>query len=431
MRPSPPSAAPAGRSRARTSDRRLAPWVVALAAGLLTGCFASDSELCASSDDCRAEQLCQLGTCFAACSSDSACASDQRCVDGLCLDAERCITNADCAFGTVCEDRLCRSQQPECSRDTECPPGTLCIEGACLVDPQGQLECVTPDDCAPDQDCVNNRCLDGDLDGGAPDAGADVATDPDPADVDVSDVTPDGTPDGNADAEPDTADTVECVFNGDCPGGELCVDGVCRPPSTDAGTDAEPDVATCGAYLDECSAASQCCSDLCVPDFAGAASGFCTQDCSSWGACNPTGTDGSRACLPVDDGGATRNVCVGSDWDRDCASAGACLAGICLRTASTSSCSWTCDAAADCPDGAACGLVGFAGDVVQQVCTPIGNPCISEAQCLSGTCLTDDGGGLGYCSTFCDPRGTADCPAGFACSAPDPLQPSLYVCVLP
>lgn len=269
-----------------------------------------------------------------------------------------------------------------------------------------ELECITRADCPTNASCVNNRCL-RETDAGADttvDTTPDTAADTSPADTELPDTTP-------ADTETDPgADSAE---------------------ATDTSTSEDADIApVCGQFDASCSRGSDCCSGLCIPTALGATTGFCTENCAAYGDCNPTGRRGEFACLPVDDAGATRRVCLPSDFDGRCDSSTDCLGGICLRTASASSCSWECRSSEDCPDGTACGLLDFGGGDLRFTCAPVGGPCLTQDNCLSQTCLTPDSGGIGYCSLFCR-SGRNDCPASWRCSAVDPTLPDVSVCALP
>ena len=275
------------------------------------------------------------------------------------------------------------------------------------------LECVTQADCASGASCINNRCVrdTGSDSGGQPDTAPDTSSsdtepqDTEPADTTVADTAPDTEP---ADTTPDTAP-----------------DGADDTAPSDADT-----TPACGAFDATCSRASDCCSGFCVPNGIGATTGFCTDSCNSYADCNPTGRRGDFSCLPVDDGGALRRVCLPSDFGTRCDASTDCLGGICLRTAAASSCSWECRSGADCPDGTACGLLDFGGGDLRYTCAPIGGGCLTQNDCLSQTCLTPDTGGIGYCSLFCRAGGD-DCPATWSCSAVDPTLPDLSVCALP
>lgn len=413
-------------------SRLLSAAAIILSAGLLAvACAAGGGEAeCTSSSDCAAEQRCQLGTCFDECTSDRECTDRNRCSGGLCIEAIRCASQDDCFFGTVCEDGYCYSQTPECNRDSDCPPGLRCTQGACLQVGPG-LECLTPADCESDERCVDNECVAE----SSPDAGDD-ATDAAPTDAGDDDTGPEDTgaedtaPDDVADVRDVVSDTGRaCRLSGDCAIGELCVDGFCATPGTDTGTtDAGPDAPVCTEFREGCERASQCCSGYCLGV---AEDGTCSERCSSYEDCNPIGARDDWFCASVPDGGSTVNICAPSDYERACVSADRCLGGVCLRVPSDSGCSWQCDDTSDCPPGAGCGEVPFAGGSVLRVCTPIGATCFVPNDCLSQTCLTDGPGTAGYCSTFCDPRTPAPCPAGWSCTAPDAENPGLFVCVLP
>ena len=199
-------------------------------------------------------------------------------------------------------------------------------------------------------------------------------------------------------------------------------------PEPDADADepdlrSEPDVDECegrddGLYKDSCDEASDCCNGLCLgrPDVG---LGFCTMGCASYADCNPVGLGGAPFfCTNAGDAGF---LCAPSDFDSTCEAPTDCLGQVCLLGAGISSCSWQCATGADCPSGAACGMVGFddgeGGFFPLRVCTQVGNPCLDFSNCLSGTCLTPDTGGLGYCSTFCSASDADSCPTGFTCAA--------------
>jgi hypothetical protein len=408
--------------------------VVVLGVGFLAGCSAdSEANRCATPADCLGGQLCQAGTCFDACIDDSDCGPNQRCAaGGLCIAAERCDSPDDCPDGTTCDDRVCRTQTPECSRDVDCPPNFECRDGACW--PRGGLECITRDDCAPGESCVDNLCVgaepsDAGVDAGASDGGRDTGpSDTGPSDTGRTDTGRADTGAGDTNEDPDTGGgEIACTFTSDCPDGQLCIDRVCRDPGAEPDTGGE-DAGSCVDFDDACDTADDCCSGLCLDDDGIEENGgICSRACTTWASCNPPGVRNPWWCAEVE---ATR-VCAPSDWDRACGSAAECLGGICLRVPGDSSCAWRCDRSSDCPPDAMCGLVPFDDGTSARVCTPIGGRCIDQNDCLSQTCLTPDGGGLGYCSSFCDGADPGACPSGWSCTAPDPTQPALTVCTLP
>ncbi len=401
----------------------------AIVVAALAGCSAeAEPTRCEASADCDPGQLCQLGACFDACASQRDCETGRTCVAGVCAAAERCSGDSACASGYVCEAGWCVAQQAECSRSSECPPGFVCVEGGCrLGDADAGLECFTRDDCDDGEACVDNVCMAREADAGA-DAVVDTDEDPDPIDV-VDEPAP---PDVGVDTTPEVGpDTGVCSFSSDCPDGYICDEFVCVPDRPDTGVPdtGGPDVPACGTFDATCDSPDDCCSGLCVPDAVGSSSGFCTDTCSSWSDCNPAGRRDEFACLTVDDGGSGIDVCVPSDYESRCDSVADCLGGICLRTPSESACTWECDSGADCPDGSACGLLEFAGGDVRFVCAPIGDPCFTQDNCLSQTCLTPDTGGVGMCSVLC--RADRDpCPSPWRCAEVDPTLPGVTVCTL-
>lgn len=414
-----------------TSVRRILLAPVALLAAL-AGCSAdSEPTRCDESADCAPGQLCQLGACFDACNSQRDCETGRTCIAGVCAAADRCGSEGACADGFVCEAGWCVAQQAECTRSSECPPGFTCIDGGCRIgaDDAG-LDCITRDDCAADEACVDNVCTPRATDAGTDTPGEDTEP-PDTGVADVVDEPP--APDAGPDVGVDTPgeDTGACSFTSDCPDGFICDEFVCVPEGEDVGvpdTD-PPDVPECGGFDTVCNRADDCCSGLCIPDAVGSSSGFCTDACSGWSDCNPAGRRDEFACLTVDDGGGGIDVCVPSDFEARCDSADDCLGGVCLRTPGESACTWDCSTGADCPDGSACGLLEFAGGDVRFVCAPIGNPCLTQDNCLSQTCLTPDGGGLGTCSVLC--RADRDpCPSPWRCEEVDPTLPGVTVCTL-
>lgn len=273
-----------------------------------------------------------------------------------------------------------------------------------------ELECITPADCAVGASCVNNRCI--------RDTGTDASRDTEDRSV-TTDTAPEDSGAIDTGVEDSGAQDSAIVDSSEE------IDADTRPEDTDA-----EETTTCGAFDAACTRATDCCSGLCVPNGVGATTGFCSDNCATFSDCNPVGRRGEFACLPVDDAGALRRVCLPNDFASRCDASTDCLGGICLRTAAASSCAWECRNSADCPDGTACGLLDFGGGDLRYTCAPVGNSCLTQNNCLSQTCLTPDTGGLGYCSLFCREAGS-DCPAGWSCSAVDPTLPDLSVCALP
>jgi len=413
---------------------------VAIATSALWGliaCSASggESRACDGHADCAVFERCQQGTCFQSCRVDAECQTGERCSAGLCVDPIRCTTTENCPPNTVCEDRFCRSQTPQCQRSSDCPPDFACINQGCRLS-DGPQRCISRSDCPEDHSCVDNQCLRSvaDLDAGDT---SDVPTTPGDVENDVevdtgepNDVHDEtGEPDGSdpPDAARDTRDAAEtlppdvdppepeCVSLIDCPVGTICDDGVCV-------TEPEPDPCegrANGRLGDRCENAADCCNGLCLGNPI-AGFGRCSESCASWRDCNPIGSGiNDLFCASLDVGdGTTRNLCATNDASSLCASAADCVAGFCLRAATTSSCTWECTSSADCDPGRVCGVVEFgtpSGPQGFRVCTPIGNYCAARTDCLSGLCLA--GLGTDYCTTFCNAAEPGVCGGGYVCTA--------------
>ncbi len=139
---------------------------------------------CSADEDCASGFACLQGSCR--CTADTACAANQACFQGSCQARARCKTDGDCtASGGRCELTLgvCT---PPCALPTDCAPGVdprvatalyQCSEGACRVrclnDATcgaglvcqdglcGLAECKTLTDCPAQQYCssaVSGRC---------------------------------------------------------------------------------------------------------------------------------------------------------------------------------------------------------------------------------------------------------------------------------
>ncbi len=428
--------------------------LVALVAAVasLSACL---ENACTTDAQCETGAICQAGECATLCSTDDGCTTPRVCEDGVCGYADRCRVDDDCAVGEVCEGQLCRSQTPECDLNSDCPPNFRCCEGGCYPAESTQdvcrAECRDDVACDADQTCDDGRCRDRELDaadtadagssddGGTDTASADAGTD-DPPDEGVDSPTTDAEPDsGDRDtADPDTADPdaddpdTTCTFDSDCGDDRVCVDGECRPEPTDTGDpcDGRDD----GQLGERCTGPDACCNGLCFgnPD---AGRGVCTIACDSWRECNPVGAGGDELfCYRHPE--LPDPLCALSDYGDSCVGADDCVAQRCLLSTMRRACTYPCSTTADCASGAACGLVNFAvgggAERPEFVCTPIGaTPCRVSADCLSGTCLTDDETGVSYCSTICNVADLGACPAGFVCEEL-PVSPteSLPVCVL-
>ncbi len=177
-----------------------------------------------------------------------------------------------------------------------------------------------------------------------------------------------------------------------------------------------------GAYPEICTGASDCCNGLCLGNPT-LGYGICTQECNNWSDCNPPTFVGEYYCYS---GPGVPGLCAVSNWDRPCDAAADCPGEACLRSFTDSTCTWQCETSSDCPNEAICATVGFAGGLDLNVCTTIGETCTVPNDCLSGTCVTDDVTGLGYCTAFCDVD-PAGCPTGYACQFVEVGFPNICV----
>ncbi|NUP06006.1 MAG: hypothetical protein HOW73_08105 [Polyangiaceae bacterium] len=179
-------------------------------------------------------------------------------------------------------------------------------------------------------------------------------------------------------------DGSSCNSNGEC------LNGHCLPSNTEEG--------------------NVCCATAC--EDAGAAS------CGTNGNCDAHG--GSCALYPAGTACGDTTTCdVGMLTSMSC-QMGSCenVSGPCaggLACADATSCKSSCASSADCVNPAAeCP----AGECVQ----PVGSPCDSDEQCLSGVCGTTGNGGH-CCTAACDPTGepcgAIDCDESGACIFPE------------
>jgi Cys-rich repeat protein len=65
----------------------------------------------------------------------------------------RCLRDADCTGGQVCQTGTGACVDPECSVDTDCGAGRVCEQRFCVAG------CASQADCADTEQCVDRRCL--------------------------------------------------------------------------------------------------------------------------------------------------------------------------------------------------------------------------------------------------------------------------------
>jgi len=110
--------------------------------------------------DCAVGQFCNMnsGSCEPGCNDDADCMGMTVC-DVNSNTCKGCVSDANCALGTVCTDGSC---VPGCNADQPCQDGLACCAGSCfdlLVDPQhcGSCDaCPVPDNA--DAACAVGMC---------------------------------------------------------------------------------------------------------------------------------------------------------------------------------------------------------------------------------------------------------------------------------
>lgn len=289
-----------------------------------------------------------------------------------------------------------------CAISGVCPLGELCISGVCHVTPGSG--CYYDGECSPGQTCNDSELC--------------------------TTCGPDSTCEAKVGACKYGAGC--CNSNGDCGGGERCVEGTCRPKPPAEGTCWDDSHCT-GELVCEGGESCPCGVSGCTaePGYCGTAGVCCSgdQECDGAvcvaGACHQAPTAGSCFADTDCDSG---KVCAGAALC-PCGSEESCkvltTAGTCLDAADV-----VCQAHSDCDDGWVC-LGGVA-------CGPnLGpNECYLDSHCgLSAIC---DGGSVcpdgdttcetptskGLCLTLpqvCDNE--SDCGPGLRCVVPD-----IFVC---
>jgi hypothetical protein len=215
-----------------------------------------------------------------------------------------------------------------------------------------------------------------------------------------------------------------CVTDANCPGGELCEDGVCSPPPPPCTSDRDCNGDTCvgGFCLPECPPATCndpefCDPDPCVPPGGGGGDGGSTPcvldsqcpsaDVCEDGVCQPPTPPCDVSC--PEELSCEGGTCVPStppcSSDANCPGGSACVEGTCRPSeppCSGPGCD-TCSFDQDCPGGQGC-----SGGACHPLTPPV--PCSTSASCSGGQ--TCEGG---FCTppTYCGPGGT--CPVGELC----------------
>lgn len=266
----------------------------------------------------------------------------------------QCTDSAQCAFGNICIDTQC---VPGCNGDRDCPGDQRCDTDAL---PHGAcLDCIEDNDCdtVNDQKCRNGVCV------------ASCTTN------DECDATP-STPFCETTSEL----CVQCLADGSCPEGHLCLDYACvvgcrGDRDCPEGLRCDPKVAPNGDCF-TCVADSDCNGKVCKDH-------ECVVDCSAI-KCMPD----KPVCDP-----ATGN-CLECMGKADCGQGFLCLFNDCVPG---------CENDVDCLGDLKCAQ----GSCVE--CT-IDDDCTGDQKCRSNTCSDAD--------CYRD----SDCDSGYYC------HPLLYSC---
>lgn len=452
-----------------------------------------EPETCVGDDDCLAGRLCFEDACRAACLVDGDCGDGERCHPevAVCVADDRCMDDGDCPTGACeegecvapCVDGMCPGRQmcdpatgdcmepDDCADDLDCIADRICLDGACATPcgddadcPGAQTcaggQCAEPAVCAGDADCAGDRlctagaCADpcgrvGCTGGLICDGGSGRCDEADPC-ADDGGCFPGRRCDDGRCVDP-------CGEDADCPGVQVCREGMCVEPSVcdfDAacgpgricadgmcmdGCPAMPcpDGAVCDAETGRCAVPGGCEE---AADCAGA------QRCEAGRCVEPAVCNGDPDCLGdrVCRGGLCRSLC---DRDVDCEGAQRCEGGLCVEGPgcvdddaclggrrchpALAICVEPCPGGV-CPGGLICGADGLCAEPA--ICADEVD-CAGDRICRLGRCFSagPDGPCLGGdCPVACVDfacadavPGACDCPDGWgcidgSCAAPGP-----------
>jgi len=318
-----------------------------------------------------------------------------------------CLTNRECPEVEICVAGQCEATMgadARCTGDEDCGIGEFCdtVSGACEV--LEIVNCTGDTDCPAHQKCntFTGVCING----------ARGCTD-DSACASISyhcDVA--------------TQQCKECLNNGHCTAGEMCIAGECRdnssPPECDEDAACNPPhevcqtnrcvpgcsrpgspvvcdaASTCNANTGRCESGPQGCADdaACGAPTRICESMICVPGCGQVGGLMCTG---GNVCNPSSGRCEAMNSCGG---DGDCAPP----ATICENT--------QCVAGCGVPGGLMCG----AGDVCDTGtgrCVPLPSPCQSDGECAPPNTVCE----TGQCVPGCGQVGGIQCTGAMMCNA--------------
>ncbi len=358
---------------------------------------------CTSDVECPVDRYCDGTFCIEGCRVEP-----NNCLVGVC-DAEtnqciQCATDADCAFGT-CVQNICE-YEPECATDDECGADQFCsadslCESGCRTSPDSCSDqicnpdtrecvgCFVDGHCAADEFCDDGTCAT------APNPCGEFGFCPTGQYCDMGECRPGCIPTfpdpcSPRKCEPTTRACVECLADGDCAGGAVCVDNACQAPTCTADSECAADEFCDGVCVVGCrTAPDNCGQGVCDANIRLCVECAMDSDCA-FGTCDTGVCSIDTSCA----------------MDTDCPDGAYCQAGTCASGCRVGGCDGlTCDTdkrvCVLCTDGSQC-LSGWSCNQQLGQCSP---ECVSDAQCI-GRCNT----ALGYCVRC---LADSDCPGQF------------------
>ena len=230
---------------------------------------------CALSNECQTG-LCNAGACFGACQQDATCLDGTECFDILLVEGQDAVS-------------MCVEPPPSCMSDDDCDVGTICLP---FVDEEAGMlvpYCLPPfnegaaagQTCTTDADCASDFCVNFDdqthVCYGVCQAGGAGCNDGTVCYADQIHFTFDqGTPstlddryDATTTCLPDFGSHQACGADAQCPGQEMCFPTLNEFGNNFTNRCLDPFNPGGRAPGEDCSADSQCASNICLPDLFG------------------------------------------------------------------------------------------------------------------------------------------------------------------